>query len=1283
MRNDCVLYPLGKDGKPSQLYKDLLKYTGNRPMANYFYAAYTTSVAAQMDSNNFVRNQQGEHSIADVEKALNLVDLKKELGSQNVGVERIARMEGTIDSQNIPIDFTDAKKALDKAQKINNTYKGIVAAVYSKGDKFNIVLEAKTSRTHMRSLQVDKQLQQWSVLSHAMNSIGIDINTADLRKSIFNAVNAKDAIQWISNVQNTDNKYLSKGEIKDLLVISEDSSQVKRLKQLFGSLDDVAQKIYESYRGGSVTNNQMTLIEAALNTCKKFKNLDITALKKQLSNIDNNLSNTEEASIEATLQSLNKQYKIDFNEVLLIGNRIRSLSRAASEAAVTLQRQLNQIVSTQGVTPEALRVEKTLSIITKELSGNNYYAGLLGFLGEATLQIQQLETLIKNTPQSGTNLEKAAALSSTLMQVKRITEGYEHILKALSKADTILTDEDMSTQEIQNLKDQASKLVGFFDKYKNVIEDLKVENMTNIATEFLGDKLPNGEAVVNIVSMANADSSIYDILYSMGTVSNPLIAVMGNIIRDAQSGRDAKMNDISLRIRRAENALRKSGSTSAFMYENNGYIISDIDWNTYIRHKNTHKMRLEKLGYKGLSLKEAMDNWEEANTEDRVVDKVSGRTERVPNSNYRKPFPQLTKEQQEYYDTMMQIKGELGTLLPPYAQRQYVPPQIRRSFWDATRESIKNGDFKGIVKALRNKFKDLVTIREDDTRYGQQGTVNTEEYTLYSGTMDNTPFRQIPIFFINKINDSNELFKDFSSAIQHLAGTAINYEAMNNIKDTVEFMQDYIVNQEVAASDGSNQRKAELIENNGIRIFKSLTAFSNKSNTISLVNGFINSAIYGEHVKIGKWHYLLRNLIQYTSIKNLALNVKGMISNATVGNLQLIIEAGGGEFFGFKDLAWAEAKLFGNAVTKTPGEIVDWVTNSKNSKAALLGQLFDPTDDNFERASHKRYDRGIINKLISTDLSMIGYGAGDAFLRFTTMYAVLHNTKVKLNDKEVSLYDIFNIQNNKDGNSELVFDKNATYTNNEGKEVPIDNVFIQTIRKKIRYVNQTTQGAMNTEDKGYIQQYMAGRLILNMRQWMIEHYARRYRSKHWDARLEEYREGFYRTTFDFAADLFKDAINLEFQIGAHWNKLDTLQKANVRRALTELSVLSCLLTLGFALGEPDEHKRGWWLRMFMYQVKRSTVDVNGSTPWGIPMEMNTLINSPVAATNTVNSLLYPFVCIDDIGETIKSGPHKGENKYWRNIKKYTVPFYGQLEQIYNMGEDESVFNIFNKNIMQK
>ena len=63
----------------------------------------------------------------------------------------------------------------------------------------------------------------------------------------------------------------------------------------------------------------------------------------------------------------------------------------------------------------------------------------------------------------------------------------------------------------------------------------------------------------------------------------------------------------------------------------------------------------------------------------------------------------------------------------------------------------------------------------------------------------------------------------------------------------------------------------------------------------------------------------------------------------------------------------------------------------------------------------------------------------------------------------------------------------------------IDDAYIQSIRENVRTVNQKTHGSMNAEDKGLIHRNILGRFAMNFRQWMVEHYSRRYRAVHFEA----------------------------------------------------------------------------------------------------------------------------------------------------------------------------------------
>lgn len=1285
-RNQCILYP-EVNGKPSQLYKGLLKMTKNRPLTNYIYAVYLTNsgVATQMDSAGYGRDNNGEHRARDVHKMLNVAQF------ENIGgdADQIARRIGAKDSRGNTVDFTDAKQALQIVEQLNTTNDKVVGSVVQVNDVFNVIVEPVTSLTQIKSLRAQEQMQTWQLVEQEFNNHGIDLGRLDFARDLVNPLRAKAFVQWLNNAKASRNAMFTLKDIKMLLTMNENSpatqTQINRLKGLFGNIDEVAQKIYDAYRarhmGQVVTQNQWILIDATMNECKKFNNMNLTDLLNSIDNLQSSLqAGSQVQAIEDTLESLRKRYKIDNRDIHKANSEIKSLSDAAQEAAFTLQRQLKEITSMMGTTPEARQIEQSLNRLNKEIANNRYYAGLLGFLSEALTQMTNMDALLQQTPTGSTNMEIARNMSNTLQRIKNIKAGYYHIVKALSSMDQIVVDQNLTSYDKQTIQDQARAVRELFDKNEQLIKDKEKETMKLIAREYLGDSLANGTSINRLVEEFAFDSSIYDYMYGVGRVSNPLIATMGTIIREAQDKRTAKLVDISRRIRRATDSLYKAGFNTEFMYEDGGYIISDIDWALFNKARRTAIKDFRRRGYKGLNLKEQIDAWEAAHMEDREVDPTNHRTEKVPNSNYRKPMPTLTAEQQAYYDTMMAIKGEIGSMLPNYAQRHhYIAPQLRRSFVDAMNQAMRDRSLKQAGKAIGNKVKDLFVVREDDTDFASNGIIDGEDYTMSSGALDNTPYRQIPLFYINKIKDQSELLKDFSGGLQAFAGTAVNFQCMNEIKDMVEFMGDYIKSQNPAAKKG-DERQAESIVTNSISMFKDLIGHTSNSHTQGIVDGFIDKHLYGVKMKdTGKWVKFAQTLLGYTSLRSLAVNVKGAISNYLVGELQMLIEAGGGEFYGLKDYAFAHAKVFGDNTIHGYGRIMDFMTNNRNSEAVLLAERFDPLNEEYEELSHERYHKGPLRHLLGKDFSFIGYGMGEHMIHYVTMYAILHNVKVKIDGKEDSLYNAFYVEKPTtpgDRNSVLKLKDNVTYEDENGNQVEVDDAFLDKIRNRIRYCNQNTHGSMNEEDKGLIHQHMLGRFAMNLRQWMVEHYSRRYRGTHWDATLGEEREGYYNTVGKFLVELWKDHQKFNFEIRQHWNEMNTQQKANFRRAISELAILCSLISLSFGLGEPEDHKKDFWMRMWIYQTKRAIVDVNGSQPLGIPMEVTTLLNSPIAATNTVNALMYPFTGLGDINETIQRGDYAGWNKYGRNMLKYWVPFYNQIDQLSKMDEDDNIFVVF-------
>ena len=1296
---NCKLYPeasipdgVDAQGNPkfryedSMLYKKLLKrFNNNRPLVNYLYTKYKASdLADQMDQANIPRNSQYEHNAEDI---LRFIDWTK-IETQITNLSSIERSAGFTDINGQRVDFTDAKDALQRANDFNNNYEGLVATVVQHGDIYNIITSQKDSRTHTYGDSVSECLKIWDVYEQIFNAQGIDINAMPQElNSRFNALNT-DLAQSLKNLQNMSIDNMYKLDAWTLFALSPNSHHVQNVINAFGSIEAAAQAINDINHGATnYTSAQKTLLRRAINDAKTYQGIDIDALITQVKQMSQNVHNmSPEEDIKNELHKLNKKYHIDVNEIHRTSDKIKTLSEAVAESVITLQRQIRQVEKERGNNAEGRRLENIYNSLMTELNAKKYYSGILNFLNEATSQVSQIDTMLQNIPQTGTEIEKAFATAKILQDIKSLKTQYYSLVSALSN-DNLIVDESISQNDIDNFRQSAKDLKDFFDKKDNMIDNLTESTMINLMTQIVGNTAPDGQSIINAVRMAATDSTKFDYLYSIGRASNPIVASVGSIIRNAQDTRDAKMNNISLRIRKITDRLYKSGLNSEYIYEDDGHIVSDIDWNAYTLARDAKIKALKRQGLRNFDLKQAIEDWEDQNTEDRVVDHNNGRTEKVPNYLYRKQnnFQDgWSQEQIDYYNDMMQLKGEIGSMLPAYAQHQYLPPQVRRKFLDALNDA---NNFSDVAKAVKNKAQNFYKVREDDENYNMNGIIDGQEFAITESDFDNTPLRQIPIFFVNKV-EQGELLHNFSTGIAALAGTAVNYEAMHEIVDTVEFMGDFVKSQNARG----NISKGDIAETKMVRVVKDVWKKGTNTNTADLINGFISQHIYGQHrSEFENEHKLLskvfNNILAYTSFKGLATNIKGAFANYIMGEFQMLIEAGAGEFYGFKDFAWAHSKLFGGS--GVGGEIAELLTNNVNHKGVLLGEMFDPLQENFSNKSHKNYYKTMFRQLVSHDCSFLGYSSGEYLIHYVNMYGILHNQKVLLNGEKISLYDAFEVTNKQDGNSELRLKQGVTDLNGNA----ITNDFIDKIRKRIRYANQTTHGSMNAEDKGLIHQRWWGRGIMNFRQWTVEHYSRRFRGRHFDATLGETREGYWQSLVtdntrelwndkkkkDAIMQFMRDMYTFTFRAQSQWSNLNDMQKHNVRRVQSEMLMYVALLGLSFALGEPDDHKQEFWRRWWIYQTRRMILDTEASMPH-IKNFSNwmTVMNAPMASINTMNSLLYMFYGLTngDLFEEIQSGDHAGENKYLRNVIKYDLPFFKDWEQMQNMDTDDAIFTIF-------
>lgn len=1291
-KKSCIITP-EVNGKPSKMYTDMLKKQHiERSQTNLIYSIYVTSptMGQKMDSLGYKRNHQGQHDALDVLNFLEHDKWKEEVSSIN----SLKSQYGITDYNGKEINYTNAKEALEKAKKFNEDMKGLVSTVIAHSNNnstvYNILAYERDSSNIMYANNIDAKLQIWDEYKKAFSAIGVDIdNIPSELKDRISPMNT-DLVQTLINLKKfTIMSALMEKDALTLFYLNQNAKQVQRLVNAFGSLEDAAKALSAfNAKSGNLSASEKTLLLNAVNYCKQFNGIDLNKLKKKVDSLNDQLTiSSPENEIVKTLHKLHKKYGISTAEIHSTLDNIRKLSQATTSAVMNLERQIREIKLKQGKdSGEAMRLESILNNLTQELAAKKYCHGIMDFLAEAQTQIASIDGIIKATQQPGNNLEQLFDKAKGLYQISLMRKKYYDIVAALSN-EHIDVDESISQDDIDNFRSVAKAVKKMFDKNEHIQKELTFDVLREIMIKLIG-KDKNGASIVNAISVAATDSSVWDsLLYTMSRASNPIIAAMGGIIDKAKVGRNDIINAFDTRITKATKRLYKSGSNSEFMYEDDGHIISDINWDSFYSARKKVYAYYKGQGLKGFELRREMLNWENANCEDRVVDITNGRTEKVPNAQYRKTFPNLTAAQQEYYDTIMQIKGEIGSLLPAYVQKQYLPPQLRRNTIDALTHAKGIGD---VLNAIKNKAMNFYTIREDEEGYSRNVFVDGDDMSYTYGDFDNTPLKVIPIYFVNRV-EQGELLKDFSAGINALAGTAINYNAINEIEDVINFIGDFVKDQV-----GVDKNKKVDISDNGVqRIYQDLKSFAQKNvRSTAIVDGFINKHIYGmEKQATGGGNVMDKiagNLIQYTSFKQLATNFKGMVQNYLMGEFQMLIEAGAGEFYNRKEYIMAHAILTGNATTS--GELWDLINDTKNSKAVLLREKFDPVQENFTSKTHKRYYKNTLRRLMSHDMSFIGYGTGEYIIHMIGMYGCLLHKKVLINGEKTTLYHAFEVVDKKDGSGILQLKQGTT--NLDGSAITEED--LKEVARNIKYVNQSCHGAMNDDDKGLITQHWIGRLIMNFRQWMIEHYSRRFRGKHWDATLKKYREGYHTSVFRALIEEYKEGkdeyspIKLILRLMGecatfavtgrmNWANMDDVQKYNFKRAHNELILYFMLLGLGFALGDPKDNRGNAAKKFWIYQVKRLILDTEASTPHPAMIQnLFTILQSPMAGVSMLNNFLYMFYGLvqGDEFKEVDRGENKGDNLYIYKFKKKVLPFFKDYYELRDLGTRDDIFAAF-------
>ena len=1301
------------NGELSTLYLDLfsmltqqyrLKPEVARQLTNVLYVHYASNsqLRDSLDNANKARNSQDQHSAADVFQALN--------GDELVKYSRINELDTLSISEGIKLDtvhsveFDTWQQAYQKAHDINTMHSTLSAYVVQRNGKYLVKVANMNSLNMIDRVNTEIELKQMQLAEAAHASVGASLDSISFNQTQFFGKKYGNLINWLKNVPMMEPKHFLKTDLKMLLSLFQGEQVVDRLITKFGSIDSVADIYYDWYRGNyTATPSTQVQLDAAMDLMHNLNGLDSQALYTQSNDLADNIKqNSPDYKAQQLYDTLNAKFKLAQTSVEVSKENLSSITNVLAYTIKSLGMQAESLKA-NGDKQASQDLYDKIRALDRDLEQKENSSGIAEFLSYASDQLSSLlDNLITQIPQ-GADMNFIHERGGAIRRANQFLEVYKPIIESITNFTAIDRDIDISDQDAQTLANEASKL------NKNIIEinqaiGSSIEAWAKQALSLM--LVENSEITIDdVMENIKHDATWFDRLYNATKVSHIPTAVLANFIQATRRQRTAQMAEVAQRIGAIVNQVDSTGKThridTSIFYEsaetqystkeNPQYewkIISEYDWTAFNKAKGKQEAKLRKKGYSGQAFDAAMERWMYNNTDEIVVDPANGRVERVPKlKKATNPLDSLSPWERKAYDEFLALKAEIDSMLPEFARSLYTPPQLRMSAIDKL-SSSKN-PLVNIGRALKEKYQKELGVREDEVGMGQVRETDSGEiitpYTDMTGSEN-----IVPVNYVQKLREQDDLLLNLAEGISHLAESAINYKVMSEIVDTVEVLGDYLSDQVSPEKNGADMAQGFLY---GTKLFFERLKKGKADSVVSRIiedqkkRLLYNDITAGRDIKTAKRLALLRKI---TSINALTFNLFGAINNALEGYRKNLEEAlvYGTHTFDLIDLEMAHAYILKEHVGKTGSHLVDFFTGKKTTLGALIMQRFDPKKEKFHEIANKKYRYSkkyskykthFFRMLMSRDLKMIGYSIGETLNNMPIVYARLFHEKISLNGQTkgklglpLTLMDALERLDNGDGTYRLGIKEGATLLN--GQEVTEEH--LDQVAREINEISETNHGGMSDEAMGEIATSILGMMTLQLRRWMIGVYSNYFRGEYFDASTGKKREGAWKGIYDvsfapvisaawkhmpWSEEFAKDTQTLKQDIIQNYKSLKPYQKLAAVRWLTAtslmttLSILTDALLKSFFRTDRDEE----WFKIIFYLLSRQKMEVGSTVPdlnhieriGQVGENLVEIMDKPYAASSTVKGIWGLVSKLDQKGETIEQGPHAGEDRYWRHVRK--------------------------------
>lgn len=900
-----------------------------------------------------------------------------------------------------------------------------------------------------------------------------------------------------------------------------------------------------------------------------------------------------------------------------------------------------------------------------ELADNNEIEGIYTFIQNALGELEKINNrliALSSTPATDTR-DRARVMRD----IRNYLYSYKSIIDDIR---SVVLDEQRYAdnrygERVKSSLDATTSLLGdLFVQYNNVAMPLFVD----FIRPFVGENIvvPFGKwkgktiKAEDLVKMADEDISFFDRwLDSMADSSSYMLKVMDQSVKKSKENARLRTIEVRKRLEAASVKLEQAGVKSFdWMFETDskgnktGKYISEVDYGKYTEAKNAMLARLRQqygdnpVGEDVNAFNEAKRAWYEANLE-----VVNGRRQPRMSLYASDKFRSMNQAQREFYDTIMEIKAELDSYLPEKYTTLTNAVKIRKDLIERVKQSdsVKQGTTQ-IWEAIKDQF----IRRTDDTEFGDRATVKDFE---------GNEVQVLPIYFtkLKEGESNNDISTDVMSTMVAYAAMAHDFDEMNKVIDVLEVGRDILRdNLEITKTRGGKPLM-EKFTSVGRQVESKVVKSKDERRILQRLNDFFEMQVYGRYMadegtfgssNIDKGK--VANFInRVTSLNMLGLNILSGISNVATGKVMMRIESFAGEFYSEKNTLNAD-RIYGKELPFFLAEIGSRV---KTSKIALWDELFNVMQDYEQDVREVNFDRRTwFSRMFGSSALFVMNNAGEHWMQNRTSLALADAYKMKAPDgKIVSLWDamevVYTDPNNKKLGAKLQLKQG--YKKADDTEFTKDDII--AFSRKSAAINQRMHGIYNKADRSAVQRLAIGRMAIMFRKWIKPSLNRRFKSATYNYDMQAWTEGYYNTTGRFLWQLAKELKEGQFAIAANWDNLTPTEKANIRRALTEVGHF-LILTAFLGLVDWGGKDRPWAEKMVEYQARRLYTELGAMIPGPqMSKEAFTILKSPAAGIKTAEGLLdlvgllnpYNYETFGGEDAILKSGRYKGETRAYR------------------------------------